>query len=162
MAGRPRQAALRKGRVSLPGAWYVITACTHRREPRLVGDPWRPEADPGSPGLIINGLRWLHTGGRIRCHAYVVMPDHLHVVMELVGGETVSGVMRDYRSRTARLLNRLHGRRGPVWQVGYYDHQIRDTVGYGRQMRYVAHNPVRKGYVERWDAWPWAAIEPVW
>jgi len=162
MAGSPHQAALRRGRVSVAAAWYVITMCTHRRAPRLVPDPWRPEGDSGPPRVAIDGLRWLHGSGRIRCHAYVVMPDHLHVVMELVADGSVPAVVRDYRSRTARLLNRLQGCRGVVWQAGFYDHQIRDETGYARQMRYVAHNPVRKGFVERWDAWPWVAIEPAW
>jgi len=111
---------------------------------------------------VIDTLRWLDARGRIRCHAYVVMPDHLHAVVELGDGFVLAEVMRTFGSYTARALNRLQARKGPVWQAGFYDHQIRDDAGHQRQMRYIAHNPVRKGWVERWDGWPWVAIEPRW
>ncbi len=162
MEGCPHQAALRRGRIDVHRAWYVVTTCVRHREPRLVPDPWRPAAETASPRVVIDALRWLHTEGRIRCHAYVVMPDHLHVVAELGDGVVLAEAMRTFGSYTARGLNRLQGRRGAVWQAGFYDHQIRDDAGHDRQMRYVAHNPVRKGYVARWDAWPWVAIEPGW
>jgi len=98
----------------------------------------------------------------MQCHGYVVMPDHLHAIIELRPGQTLAQVMHDLSSHTAHDLNRLEGRRGPVWQRGFYDHQLRDEHGYDRHIRYIAHNPVRKGFVDRWDAWPWVAIHPKW
>jgi REP element-mobilizing transposase RayT len=162
MPGRPHQSALRKGRVFTPRAWYTVTSCVVDREPRLIADPCRPAQDPGPPATIIDALRWLDTHGRCRCHGYVVMPDHLHLMVELGGNGELAEVMRSFSRFTARNLNRLQGRSGAVWQKGFYDHQLRDDEARDRHLRYLAENPVRKGYVARWQEWPWTAIYPDW
>jgi putative transposase len=161
VAGSPHQAALRRGRRSVASAWYVVTTCTARREPRLIPDATRPEK-ARVPPLLISCLRWLHEQGRARCRGYVVMPDHVHAVVELGAAQTLAGVMHAFGTFTAREINRIQGRRGPVWQRGFYDHQIRDDTSYERHLRYVAQNPVRKGFVEDWERWPWVAIHPPW
>jgi len=162
MPGRPHQSALRKGRASTPGAWYTVTSCVVDREPRLVLDPFRPARDPGPPTVIIDALRWLHSHGRGFCRGYVVMPDHVHWMIELGVGGDLADVMRSFGRVTARNLNRLQGRSGAVWQKGFYDHQLRDDASRDRHLRYLAENPVRRGYVARWQEWPWTAIYPDW
>ena len=74
----------------------------------------------------------------------------------MVAGVELAELMHLFGRVTARSLNRLQGRSGGVWQKGFYDHQLRDEDARDRHLRYPAENPVRKGYVERWQDWTWA------
>jgi len=118
--------------------------------------------DSGPPAVIIDALRWLHAHGRCCCRGYVVMPDHLHLMIELASGHELPELMRSFGRFTARDLNQLRGRSGAVWQKGFYEHQLRDDESRDRHLQYIAENPVRKRYVARWQDWPWTAIYPDW
>jgi putative transposase len=158
----PHQSALRKGRVSLPGYAYAITKCVEGKEFRLVYDPYQPLLDPRPAQTIIASLRWLHKEKRIACRGYVIMPDHIHIIFVLGNVQALSGVMKSFGKYTARRLNELQGRSGSFWQSGFYDHICRDEEDYRRRLRYIYENPVRKGYVEQPEDWPYSAIELDW
>ena len=158
----PHQHALRKGRFTTPGAYYSLTSCLHNEHPLLIPDPSRPLSVPIAPRLIEGSLRWLHVNGRWQCKCYVVMPDHVHIVCVLERHHTLSQVMTSFGRHTARRLNELRGRSGPVWQHGFYDHCLRDEEALLRHMRYVIENPLRKGFVQRAEDWPYAAVDPPW
>jgi len=149
-----------KGRVSTPRAWDTITSCVLDREPQLVPDPWRPALDPGPPTLIIDALRWLYAHGRCCCRGYVVMPDHIHLMIELGARGDLPYLMRSFGRFTAGNLNRLQGRSGTVWQKGFYEHQLQDDDSRDRHLRYLVENPVRKDYVTACQDWPWTASTP--
>ena len=83
-------------------------------------------------------------------------------MIELGADGDLSDLMRAFGRFTARSLNRLQGRSGALWQKGFYEHQLRDDDSRDRHLRYLAENPVRKGYVTGWHDWPWTAIHPPW
>jgi len=93
-------------------------------------------------------------GTRYHLHAWCVMPNHVHVVLEPRGNYSLAGILHSWKSYTAQLANRILGRTGPFWQREYYDHLIRDGKQYSRSIRYVAENPTRAGLQE----WPWVEV----
>lgn len=64
--------------------------------------------------------------GRGRLHAYVVMPNHVHVLCELPDRAGLPALLQEWKGVSAHLLNRLLGRQGAVWQGEYHDRLIRN------------------------------------
>jgi putative transposase len=96
-----------------------------------------------------------------RLHAWVVMPNHVHVVMTLQ--DAFSEIMRWLNWTTARRSNQILERTGrPFWQDESFDHWIRDQQDFERIVQYVECNPVAAGLVASAEQWPWSsANKPV-
>jgi REP element-mobilizing transposase RayT len=145
----------RKGRGSEPGQAYLVTTATENREP-LFSD-WRIGR------ICVRELRVLHQFGVATSLAWVLMPDHLHWLLT-VHYTPLDYVMKRLKARSALMINRTLGRKGPVWQRGFRDHPVRqeqDLAGIGR---YIVANPLRAGLVTQigdyplWDA-AWLSAE---
>lgn len=100
-------------------------------------------------------------GTRYSLFAWCVMPNHVHVVLQPLGGFELPRIIHSMKSYSAHAANELLGRSGPLWQPEYFDHLIRDEAALDRAVRYVALNPVCAGLVGwRW-VWPKADQNPV-
>lgn len=100
-------------------------------------------------------------GERYRLLAWVVMPNHVHVVFE-VGGTPLDKVLHNWKRRTAWFANRVLGRTGRFWQPEYWDRYVREAAHAGRAIRYTEANPVKAGLVREPTAWPWSSANPKW
>ena len=143
---------LRYGRHSSTGIVYSLTTTTHGREPFF--------ADAASVAVLVDALRFVERAGISHSLAWVVMPDHLHWLMELQTG-TLAECMSLLKSRSSRLLNQQLGRRGALWQHGYRDHAVRSDESLHEKALYIMANPVRAGlacelgeYPYAWCRWP--------
>ena len=125
---------------------YYVTKCVEGRRPLL--------ANPDSAEAIIDSLVFARAKGRIKLLAFVVMPDHYHVLLTLMPGEELSMFMLSMGSFTANRIRDLLGYRGVVWQRdGYYEHRCRNESEVLDYAAYIHHNPVRKGLVDREEDW---------
>jgi REP element-mobilizing transposase RayT len=88
--------------------------------------------------------------------AWVVMPNHVHVVVDVWGVPLVKLVNR-WKGKTARELNKLLARRGSFWQQDYYDTLIRDEAHLNRAIRYTEQNPVKAFLAKSSHEWPWSS-----
>ncbi|GAB3581575.1 REP-associated tyrosine transposase [Hymenobacter daeguensis] len=97
---------------------------------------------------------------QINVLSYCIMPNHVHVVLQLPEGPDVAfgKLMQRLKGRTAYAANKLLGRRGPFWQHESYDHLVRGTRELARINSYVVMNPVKAGLVENWEEWPFTAL----
>lgn len=107
----------------------------------------------------------LHDNGR-RIHLYitVIMPDHVHLLFTaLRDGEgwtfALPEVLKAIKGTSARSINKLTGRTGPVWQDESFDHVLRGAESLKETIDYIRQNPVRKGLVQRPEEYPWLWIE---
>jgi putative transposase len=136
---------LRKGRCSEPGRIYHVTSTTRDREP--VFDDFLMAR------RLINLLFEQQGYGHADTLAFVVMPDHLHWLLQLQGGRSLSEVVGSVKS----LSSRAEGR--PIWQSGFHDHALRVDEDVRDAARYIVLNPVRAGLVERVTDYPhWDCI----
>jgi REP element-mobilizing transposase RayT len=149
----PHAKSLRAGRWSESFACYAITKCTEGRQPLL--------AQRESVPVILSSFKHLRGVGQMRVLAFCIMPDHYHVLMFLVGQQSLSEVMASIGKFTARRLNELNRRRGRFWEEGYHDHRCRDDGDIEYRMMYIEHNPVRAGLVTRADDWPFSSANPM-
>jgi REP element-mobilizing transposase RayT len=89
-------------------------------------------------------------------YAWVVMPNHVHVVFH--PKSALPGVMRWLKGRTGWLANRILGRTGmPFWQDESYDHWIRSGKELQEIIAYVENNPVNAGLVASAEQWQWSS-----
>ena len=77
---------------------------------------------------------------RYRLHGYIVMPNHVHVLMELFDKEELPKIVQSWKGYTAKEINRLTGRTGTVWMAEYYDRLIRNAEHYANTLRYIREN----------------------
>ena len=136
---RPHQSALRKSRYSVCNRIYLITTVTSRRDPVF--------SDLLAGRIVVNEMRSLEEGGSADTLAWVLMPDHLHWLMQLGAGQTLAGTVKTLKGRSSRSLNRYLCREGAVWQSAYHDHAVRRDEELNRLARYIVANPLRAGIV---------------
>ncbi len=91
--------------------------------------------------LLLDVLRSDREKGRYCLHAWVVMPDHVHLV--LTPAEDVS-LEKAIQYIECGFSFRLKSVR-EVWQQGYTEHRIRDAEDFERHVEYIVRNPVRAG-----------------
>jgi REP element-mobilizing transposase RayT len=93
--------------------------------------------------------------------AFCIMPNHIHLVVKLLGGERklskVVGVLK-----SAIRLRCTDQQRSILWREGYYDRIVRDYETSGQYVRYTLQNPVRAGLVKQFDDYPFSGIVDQW
>ncbi len=142
---------LRHGRVSIPGQVYFITTVTHAREPLF--------RDFLHARRAIGELRRLNDCAMVTSLAWVVMPDHLHWLLALGHGHSISIVAKMLKGRTTAAINRDCARREPVWQRAFFDRALRHDEDAAKVARYIVGNPLRAGLVTKLGDYPhWDAV----
>jgi len=99
--------------------------------------------------IVVENL--LHFNGeRYVLHAFVVMPNHVHVLLEIVRREDLAKIVHGWKSYTAKRINEVVGGEGQVWQREYYDRLIRNAEHYARTVEYIRKNArVAEGIISR-------------
>ena len=108
----------------------------------------------GRISRIVEGNLHYFDGQRYRLLARVVMPNHVHVLIETVPGHPMSAVVQSWKSFTAKEANKLLRRTGVFWQPEYFDRAIRDERHFVSAVQYIHNNPVKAGLASRAEDWP--------
>jgi len=141
---------LRKGRYSEVGQVYLLTVVVDQRV--AVFADWRLGR------LLVEQLRLAEASGMVRSQAFVLMPDHLHWLVELKRG-SLAELMCRVKSRSCRSINLCCGSNGRLWQRGYHDRALRRDENLQATARYIVMNPLRAGLVRRLGDYPlWEAV----
>ena len=130
--------------------------------------------DPRIADLVQENL-WHHDGVKYRLLAWVIMPNHVHVLVEM-GQVPVGEIVKSWKSYTSKeALKILRGGDGPspkspakkigdrlsppqtFWQEDYFDHYLRDDDHYRRVVHYMENNPNKAGLVRSPADWPWSS-----
>ena len=84
---------------------------------------------------------------------WVVMPDHLHLLLQLAEAD-LGRVVRQLKARSALRLNHEIGRKGRFWTPAFHDHRLRQEEDLRGVARYIVANPLRAGLVSRVGDYP--------
>jgi putative DNA methylase len=96
-------------------------------------------------------------GERYRVLEWCIMPNHVHVVLEIGEGHSLQDIVHSWKSYTAKEANRLLGRTGAFWMADYYDRFVRDERHLASVRTYVRENPVKAGLCRHPEDWPWSS-----
>jgi putative transposase len=141
---------LRKHRFSEQNRIYQLTTVTQNRQP-LFHD-WRIGR------LLVTELKRAEEQNLAKSLAWVVMPDHLHWLIELKQS-SLPKLMQQIKARSAIAINRATHNNTQIWQRGYHDIALRKEQDLKNLARYIIANPLRAGLVERIGDYPlWDAI----
>ena len=87
-------------------------------------------------------------GERLLLHAAVIMPNHVHLLMETLGQNKLPQIMKGMKGVSARKTNQYMGSSGKFWSDESFDHIVRNEFQYKRLIQYVAENPTKAGLKE--------------
>src|SRR6185369_5708272 len=105
------------------------------------------------------------SAARMRLHAVVVMPDHVHLLLTPLRDENgwpfpLVDILQCLKSATAHRINRLLGISGPVWEEESFDHVLRSDESLKEKCEYIRQNPVKAGLVKNPESYRWLWVNP--
>lgn len=80
-------------------------------------------------------------GRQCTIHDYVIMPNHVHLLVEVKGNNHVTELIGNVKKYTARVINAMLNRSGKFWQHEIHDRIVRNERHYWYSARYIAYNP---------------------
>jgi len=115
---------------------------------------WEGEFDNEERSLILNHII---SGNDKFYHLFsaVVMPDHVHLIIEIKEKYNLERVMKGIKGVSAKLVNEKRETKGRIWQDEYFDRIIRDYKEYDEKITYMFENPIRKGLVKDNEEYQW-------
>jgi len=84
------------------------------------------------------------SGERYQLVAYVIMDDHVHVLVTPTDGISLQEIVHNWKSFTANRLQRNFARFGTIWQGEYFDRIVRDERELMEKINYILNNPTRR------------------
>jgi putative transposase len=112
--------------------------------------------------VVEQGL-FIGDGTKYRLLAWVIMPNHVHVLIEPLPNASLGRIVQSWKSYSGRWINAhylqigLTSRMNPVWQREYWDRFIRDQAHYQWAVDYIHANPVKAGLVDQAHKWRWSS-----
>jgi putative transposase len=154
---------LKPVRALSPRGTYFVTFSTWQRRRLFVVESYSR--------LFLKTLYGYRREKRFELHAFVVMPEHLHLLLTPGAEITLERAMQFIKGGYSHALGATFNRPGEVWQRGFTDHRIRDAADFEAHRRYIHENPVRRGLAKsssdyryssafpgfKLDIWPSAA-----
>jgi putative transposase len=147
------------------GQSHFITFSCYRRQPKFVS--------PAVYDLFPRCLEDMRRRFDMRVYGYVVMPEHVHLLLSEPEHDTLAEAIHYLKlSFAKRLRSRRLGAPGsplfwanlgsdkpnPFWQKRYYDRNVRDAREFSVKLRYLHRNPVKRGLVKEPGDWKWSSF----
>jgi putative transposase len=105
--------------------------------------------------LLIDVLRSLVTEQKFKLHDFVIMPNHVHLLMTVEDEMTIEKAMQLIKGRFSHRLSHKYGHQGEVWQRGFSEVQVLGRESMMQHRAYIAMNPVKAGLVDSPEKYPY-------
>jgi REP element-mobilizing transposase RayT len=138
---------------SVAGRAYRVTLVTHARQPWLC---YWPVAKALTRELDDEAL-W--RGSTL--HTWVLMPDHLHLLLTLAGRETLTQLIARVKAACASAGSQALQSHEPFWAPAFDDRALGDGEDLGATSRHLIANPIRAGLADDIWAWPFWRSHPL-
>jgi putative transposase len=96
-------------------------------------------------GLLIDILRGHVAAGRFTLQDFVIMPDHVHLLLTVEAGMSIEKAMQLIKGGFSFRLSKEFGFAGEVWQKGFSEVRVNDEASFLQHRAYIAANPVKAG-----------------
>jgi len=117
---------------------YALTTATYQRRALFVVTR--------NAELLVKTLFHYRDQGRYELHGFVVMPEHLHVLLTPSESQTIERCAQCIKGGFSHEVRKQFA--GEVWQPSFHEHRIRDGEDFHRQLGYIAANPGKRGLVD--------------
>ena len=107
---------------------------------------------------MIDVLRSTMRTKRIVVHDFVVMPDHVHILMTVPGEMSLEKAMQLIKGGFSFRTSKELGFRGEIWQRGFSDVRVVDERSFQQHREYIESNPVRAGLANSVDEYPYGSV----
>jgi putative transposase len=129
------------------GHFHFITFSCYQRLPFL--------ANPIAKQTFVEILETLRKRHSFYISGYVLMPEHVHLLLSEPPNITLASLLRILKGETSR---RLKGNRVQFWQRRYYDFNVFTEVKRIEKLKYIHRNPVSRGLAEKPEDYPWSSF----
>ena len=133
-------------------AVYFVTICSYNKLPFF--------QTPETAKMIIDDIDFrTYTVPEVRVHAFCLMPDHLHMLLQLREEykKSLQNWVAAFKRYTARSVNLIYHIK-PLWQENFYEHVLRKEESLNKIAEYIVNNPVRRKMVNEWHEYPYSKI----
>jgi putative transposase len=134
------------------GQSHFLTFSCYHRQPNL--------SSPEAYDLFVQCLEDMRRRFAMCIYGYVVMPEHVHLLVNEPPGATLAEAIHFLKlSFAKRLRSRKHATESSsFWQKRYYDRNVRDAREFRVKLRYLHRNPVERGLVKEPGEWKWSSF----
>ncbi|HEY6763156.1 MAG TPA: transposase [Candidatus Sulfotelmatobacter sp.] len=127
---------------------HFLTFSCYRRRPNFNND--------GACATFLSALERVRVQYRLCVYGYVIMPEHVHLLLNEPEGGTLAQVLQSLKQGVARRL--ALRAKDSFWQARYYDFNVWSEGKFVEKLRYIHRNPVDRGLVTRPEDWPWSSF----
>ncbi len=131
---QPLRFLLRPSRLSSPPGTYFATFRTWKYRRLFQVENYAR--------LLLKTMFHYRRDGRYLLHAFVLMPDHVHLLLTPAQDVTLERCVQLIKGAYSHELGTLIGRKSEFWQRGFTDHRIRDARDFAHHQNYIHQNPV--------------------
>jgi len=133
------------------GQSHFLTFSCYRREPRFQSE--------STYDLFLVCLESMRVKFRSHVYGYVVMPEHVHLLVSEPQRGTLADAMHSLKlSFTKRLRGGAGVQPGRFWQARGYDRNVRNAAEFSVKLAYIHENPVKRGLVKAPEDWKWSSF----
>jgi putative transposase len=125
---------------------FITFGCYHRH---------RLFTEATSCRVFEEALERVRTSFGVVIHGYVVMPDHVHLLVSEPERMSLADALKSLKQGVSR---RLIGKEAHFWQKRYYDFNVPSAAKFVEKLRYIHRNPVRRGLCARPEDWEWSSF----
>lgn len=129
------------------GQTHFVTFCCWHRQAFL--------SEAAARDTFEAGLERIRRNHLLCVYGYVVMPDHVHLLLNEPLHRTLADAIKSLKQGVSR---RLIGDSPHFWQKRYYDFNVRDRCQLVEKLRYIHRNPVKRELCERPEDWQWSSF----
>jgi putative transposase len=105
--------------------------------------------------LLVEVLRSLIVEQKFKLHDFVIMPDHVHLLLTLNEDMTIEKAMQFIKGRFSHRLSHEFGHKGEVWQRGFSEVQVIGRQNFEKCRAYIAKNPIEAGLIAEGGNYPY-------
>jgi putative transposase len=125
---------------------FITFSCFHR-------SPFLQEAQPKD--AVEATLEQIRARHQARIYAYVLMPEHVHLLINEPPSIPLAQFLKALKQMTSR---KLKGERVQFWQQRYFDSNVHGEKARSDVIRYIHRNPVKRGLVARPEQYQWSSF----
>lgn len=136
--------------IARPARTFFVTAKTSMGRAPLQSER--------NAALFIDVLRSYAKARKFRVHDFVVMPDHVHLLITVGGDMAIGKAVQFIKGGFSYRLKKEFGYAGEVWQSGFSEGRVDDRASFLQHRNYIAQNPVKRGLVDSAEEFPYCFV----